>query len=285
MAEVIIDFHTHIFSHEVIAGREGLCNSDICFSTLYSNPAASIMTADDLLRSMDENGIEKAVIQNIGWCSHNLCVHSNEYILESVAKYPGRLIGFCAVQPAHVEESILEVERCHAAGARGIGELRPDLQVLDMANPEPVRYLIQKIADLGMLLSLHTSEPVGHEYPGKGTVWPGLTYKFISTFPDARLILAHLGGGLPFYHFMPEVEKAASRVYYDTAAAPFLYRPDIYPALLAAAGEKKILFGSDWPLVGHARAIEHLKRAGLPAQSEVLILGDNAAGLLGISGI
>ena len=95
---MIIDFHTHIFPPQVINNRERYLESDCCFAMLYQNPRAKLISAEELIESMDESKVDISVVQNIGWTSHELCVETNDYIIESV-KYHGRLVGFCSVQP------------------------------------------------------------------------------------------------------------------------------------------------------------------------------------------
>ena len=276
MQNMIIDAHTHVFGPRVVEERGEYCSADACFGLLYSNPAARITSADDLIRGMDENGISQSVIQNIGWVSHDACVRSNDYILESVSRYPDRLIGFCAVQPLEQEEALNEIIRCSIAGARGIGELRPDIQGFDLCDTVLMKPLMAEIARQGMVVSLHASEPVGHNYAGKGNVTPDILFSFVSSFKETKIILAHFGGGLMFYELMPEVKDVLANTYYDSAAAPFLYRPAIYKVAIGIVGSGKILFGSDWPLLAPQRVMEHLKAAGLNQADVGSILGENA---------
>jgi len=127
-----------------------------------------------------------------------------------------------------------------------------------------------------MVVSLHASEPVGHKYAGKGNVTPDILFDFISSFREITIILAHMGGGLSFYELMPEVKDILTNTYYDTAAAPFLYKPAIYKVINEIDGSGKILFGSDWPLLPHQRVIEHIKASGLNQSALNSILGGNA---------
>jgi predicted TIM-barrel fold metal-dependent hydrolase len=83
---------------------------------------------------------------------------------------------------------------------------------------------------------------------------------------------------------MPEVKKAMANVYFDTAASPFLYTPDIYNQVIPLVGADKILFGSDYPLLAPARLIKEIKALDLPEETESLILSGNARRLLGIKG-
>jgi predicted TIM-barrel fold metal-dependent hydrolase len=281
---VIIDSHTHIFSPAVIEGRDQHCLSDRCFGLLYNSPKARLCTAGELIRSMDEQGIDVSVVQNIGWSSHEMCVRSNDYILESLSKHPGRLIGFCAIQPLEGGKALEELERCSTSGMKGVGELRPDVQGFDLCDEMVMQPLISGLARLGMVFSLHVSEPVGHDYPGKGSNTPGIVYRFIAASKEVKVMLAHLGGGLPFYEMMPEVKEALSNAWYDTAAGPFLYRPEVYKAVAAMSGSERILFGSDWPLLGPRRVIDHIREAGL-GQAEVdAVLGGNARRLFNLEG-
>jgi hypothetical protein len=79
-----------------------------------------------------------------------------------------------------------------------------------------------------LIFLTHSSEPVGHEYAGKGSVTPDVLYRFVLAFPGLKLVCAHWGGGLPFYALMPEVEKALANVFFDTAATVFLYKPEVF---------------------------------------------------------
>jgi len=284
LAAMIIDCHTHVFPPEIKKDRSKYIKLDPCFSLLYSDPKAKIATADELIASMDEAGISVSVITNIGWTTHELCVETNNYIIDSVARYPKRLIGFCAVQPQS-KSAAKEIERCARAGMKGVGEMRPDIQFLDLSDELTMTPLVEALRRFKLILLTHASEPVGHKYPGKGNITPQVLYPFITKFPDLTIVCAHWGGGLPFYALMPEVKKAMANVYFDTAASPFLYTADIYKQVIQLVGARKILFGSDYPLLPPGRLIKEITTLRLPKEAESLILSGNARRLLGIRGI
>ena len=127
---MIIDFHTHIFPSRVKKDPGKYIDSDACFALMYSSPKAKMATAEELIASMDEEGIDISVVLNIGWATNELCVETNDYIMESVARYPRRLIGFGTVQPYSLEAALAEIERCAKGGIRGIGEMRPDIRYI-----------------------------------------------------------------------------------------------------------------------------------------------------------
>jgi len=279
---MVIDFHTHVFSPEINKNRRRYAERDPSFAMIYSNEKAKMATADELIDSMDRDGVDMAVIANYGWTTHELCVETNDYILESIARYPGRLVGFCSVQPLSTDAAIDEIERCARAGSKGIGELRPDIQLLDLEHRDALQPVVEALQKLGLTLMIHASEPVGHLYPGKGSVTPDMIYPFIANFPDLPLVCAHWGGGLPFYALMPEVRQAMENVYFDTAASPFLYSPQIYQHVIQLVGADRILLGSDFPLIPQSRYLKDIDSIDLTEEEKGMILSGNARRLLGI---
>jgi hypothetical protein len=133
-----------------------------------------------------------------------------------------------------------------------------------------------------LILLTHASEPVGHSYPGKGDVTPDVLYPFIERYPDLPIVCAHWGGGLPFYALMPEGRRAMEFVYFDTAASPFLYSPEIYHQVIQLVGAERILFGTDYPLMKQSRVLNEINSLDLPRETRELILSGNARRLLGI---
>ncbi len=279
---MIIDFHTHIFSPRIKKHPGEYIARDPCFAALYSSPKAELATAEELIARMDKNENALSVVLNIGWTSHELCVETNDYIMESVARYPKRLVGFGAVQPRSLDAAIAEIERCTGGGLKGVGELRSDVQVFDLTDKALMTPLVEALVKHKQILLTHASEPIGHQYPGKGTVTPDILYRFITMFPQLTIVCAHWGGGLPFFALMPEVKKTLGNVYFDTAASPFLYSSRIYQQAVTLVGANKILFGSDYPLMPPSRLLMEIKSLGLDEETEKLILAGNTRRLLGI---
>ncbi|MFH1648061.1 MAG: amidohydrolase family protein [Chloroflexota bacterium] len=279
---MIIDFHTHVLSPRIKGNRRRYVEADPAFAQIYASEKAKIATAEDLIENMDRDGVDVSVVVNYGWSTPALCMETNDYILESAARYHGRLIGFCTIPPDSPEAAVAEIERCAGAGARGVGELRPDMQSLGFTSREAMAPIVAALRKHRLVLLTHASEPVGHRYPGKGTAFPDILYAFISSFPDLPLVCAHWGGGLPFYSLMPEVREALEDVYFDTAASPFLYRPEIYLEVCRLVGADRILFGSDYPLMPPRRPLGEINSLDMPAEYREMILSGNARRLLGI---
>jgi uncharacterized protein len=279
---MIIDFHTHIVSSKIKQNRDEYARRCRSFASIYSDPKAKLATAEEIIAAMDKDGVDISVVLNYGWSTQSLCAEVNDYILESVARYPKRLVAFCSVVPSEDESALKEVERCIKAGARGIGELRLDDHLRHKRSLAILKPIIDIVIQNKLILLAHSSEPVGHQYSGKGAATPDLLYTLITAFPDLKLVCAHWGGGLPFYALMPEVKTALKNVYFDTAASPFLYTPQVYGQVAQLVGDDKILFGSDYPLIPQRRFLKEIAALDLPAETKRKILAGNAKKLLGL---
>ena len=277
-----VDAHTHIFPPRVIAERDLWARRDRTFAHLFQRPTARMATAEELVAAMDEAGVRWAVVAGMGWTDQDLARLCNEYLLEAAARWPGRLIPFVSVNPLWGEGALREVERCLSGGARGVGELHPDPQGWWEGDLSPLRPLAEELRRLRLPLLVHTSEPVGHLYPGKGSTTPDRAMTVRHLFPGIPLILAHFGGGLPFYALMPEVAQALTDTFFDAAAAPLLYHPSVYRRTADLVGAGAILFATDFPLLGYRRALRHLEEGCLTPQEQALVLGENARRLFGL---
>jgi len=272
---MIIDCHTHIFPDEIRKDRKPFCGRDRGFSSIYKNSKTKIAGVEDLIASMDEWGVERSVICGFPWSRADLCSLHNEYLMESASRYPNRLIVFISLLFSDPDWSERELDRGMKGGARGVGEIAFYHQEMTSHDIESMKPILTQMEKKSIPILLHTNERLGHTYPGKGTTPPERFYELILSFPTLPILLAHWGGGLPFYELMPEVAKAMANVYYDTAASPFLYSKKIYAVVSEIVGVKKILFGTDFPLISPRRYFQELEGSGLSGEDREKILGLN----------
>jgi len=276
---MIIDAHTHVFPPEICAGRGAFCERDDWFGELYENPRTRMATVEDLIAVMDMDGVDRAVACGFAWSDQGLCREHNDYLIESVARYPDRLIGLAVVQPRAGRAAVRELERCLEADLRGLGELFPDGQGFSLEETDLLAPLADVLQQRGWPLLTHTSEPVGHSYRGKGRTFPRQVIVLAQARPELRIVCAHWGGGLPFYELMPEVRQSLQNVYYDTAASPYLYRWEVFSLAVPMVGAEKIMMGSDYPLIRPRTYLLHLAELPLEEGVRRAILGGNAAAL------
>jgi hypothetical protein len=280
---MILDFHTHIFPPFFSRERERFFPQEPAFELLYRAPKARMADCEELLRTMDQEGVDRSVVFGFPWQKAEHFKRHNDYILESVLRHPDRLVGFCAFSPDS-PESRKEAERCLEAGLSGVGEIALYHKGLSEDSSGLLGEVLEVCARHQAPMLLHTNEPVGHVYPGKTRVSLGALYHLIRKHPAQRFILAHWGGGIFFYALMKkEVREVLRNTWFDTAASPFLYRPEIYRIAGEIVGSDKILFGSDFPLLRPDRYFREMDSSCLPPEVVAGIRGENGARLLGLA--
>lgn len=278
---MLIDFHTHIFHTKVQKEREQFFATEPEFKLLYNSPRAEIAGVESLIKTMDEQSVNLSVVLGFPWRDTDIARDNNDYIIESVAKYPDRLKGFACFDVLSKGASE-EAKRCLNAGLSGVGELAFYLSGIDehaVSCLEPIMEILRDFGNLPCLI--HTNEPVGHDYPGKTPVTIEQIYNLAKTFPDNKLVLAHWGGGVFFYNIMKrDVKDVLQNVWFDTAASPFLYDASIYKLAVDAGIIDKVLLGTDYPLLKPDRYIKEIEESGISDLDKEKIINGNAQSIL-----
>jgi len=274
---LIVDAHVHVLPERVRDSRAEVSSVEPWFAACHQGDRL-ISTAEDLVAAMDSSGVDRAITFGWPFADASLCAEVNDHLAGVQRRYGDRIIAFATVNPAAPDAS-REIERCARLGLRGVGELNCDAQGFSLDDPA-VDAAVRASVATGLPWTLHCSEPLGHAYAGKGTTTPDRVERFVDRHPDLRLVCAHLGGGLPFYAHMPEVAALCRRLWFDTAAGPFLYAPSAYRAVVELCGADRLLFGSDHPLLTTSRYREAFAAANLSGSELDLVMGGAAAALL-----
>jgi hypothetical protein len=280
---MIIDFHTHIFPEDIRNTRERYFEGESAFKLLYDSPGSKLVSAEQTIAAMDEQGVDKAVVFGFPWRKADTFKLQNDYVMAVVKKYPDRLIGMACFDPAN-PEAVAETVRCLDGGLAGVGELAFYESGIDDATLGQLSPIMEICCKRSVPVLVHTNEPVGHLYPGKTPNTLAQIYHLAKRFPDNNIVLAHWGGGIFFYNLLKkEVKDTLKNIYFDTAASPFLYRREIWDFAKQVAGIDKILLGTDFPLLKPARYFKELEQSGLERADIDCICGENAARLLRIT--
>lgn len=270
-----IDMHVHVTPEEIIRDYKKIGEKEPYFDLLSSTPHNKFATAEQIIEEMKGTGIDRSVIFGFSFNDMGLCRYVNDYVIEKIKDYPKELIGFMSVVPNH-KEAVYEIERCYKAGLRGIGELFPAGQSFRIDEYEDTRAFGECCKHYNLPVIIHTNEPVGHYYAGKTETSLKQIETFIEHHPELSIILAHFGGGIFTYELMKEVRAKFANVYYDNAAAVFLYDPKIYSIMRELGLMDKLLFGSDFPLLSPSRYEDSLIKSGLTCEELEKLYGENA---------
>ncbi|MCL2210935.1 MAG: amidohydrolase [Treponema sp.] len=276
-----IDSHVHVTPPDIIADWKKYAEKEPYFSLISNSKVNKFATAEDVATVLDKDNFDKAVVFGFGFNDIGLCRYVNDYVIEKVKQFPEKLIGF-AVAPPNCKETRAEIERCCGAGLKGVGELFPQGQGIDLVNENNVSSIAGTCKELDIPLLLHVNESVGHYYPGKTNVPLQNIEKFVLNNPGLKIILAHFGGGIFIYETMKEIKAGFRNVYYDTAVAPYLFDARIYDVVKALNICDRILFGSDFPILPPSRYFKSINASSLNGEEKDMILGLNTGKLLGI---
>jgi uncharacterized protein len=277
---MIIDFHVHTFPAEIRDHRERFFEGEPEFKLLYESPKSKLVSAENIVATMDEQEVDLSVVFGFPWRNPETCRLNNDYVIEAVSRHPDRLRGMCCVDSLN-PDAAEEVQRCLDAGLSGVGELAFYGCGIDgecQLSLDPIMAMCRE-RDVPVLL--HTNEEVGHLYPGKTPNTMIQIYETVSRFQDNTIVLAHWGGGIFFYNLLKKaVKETLKNVWYDTAASPFLYESRIYSYARDLVGIDKVLLGTDYPLLKPARYFKEMREGGLTREEMDAVCGQNAAGLL-----
>lgn len=246
----IIDSHVHRYPDEIIADPVAWAASrGERYWSMLTGPGSPQGWSDRarMLADMDAAGVAHAVIQGWYWEHQETCDEMNAWHAAWAAADPGRFSVLASVQPAAGKAAVKGLLKALDEGCAGIGELHPWVQGWSLHSDTWLE--IARICQERKLpVCFHATESVGRAYLGK-TATPLQDYvDFATEFPEIKVVLAHWGGGLPFFYLGRNSGKLLANLHFDTAASPLLYEPRVWKAVTALAGSDRVLFGSDYPL-------------------------------------
>lgn len=211
---------------------------------------------------------------------------SSEDIATEAADHADVLIPFGSVDPRRGAAAIEQARRLvDEYGVRGF-KFHPSLQGF-APNDEQFNPLWETLQELGVPALFHTGQNgIGAGLPGGRGIKlrysnPLLIDDIAADFPGLTVILAH--PSVPWQAEAISMAVHKANVYIDLSG----WSPRYFPQeLVAAAGrmlKRKVLFGSDYPLIAPERWITDFE--GLDVKAELLpdILKGNAIRLLGLS--
>ncbi len=226
--------------------------------------------------AMDQAGVGKSLIS--AWCGPHGDLISNDEVAAFVNEAPDRLVGIGSVNIARPMEAVREIRRCvKELGFRGIRVL-PWLWELP---PTHARFypVFTECCELGVPFCTQ----VGHTGPlmpsDVGRPIPHIDQVAID-FPELTIVGGHVG--YPWTEEMVAVATKHENVYIDTSAYTVKRYPPELVRFMTGHGRRKVLFGSNWPMIAPAKCLEGMDELGLDDEAKALFLGGNAVRVFGV---
>ena len=120
----IVDIHTHLFQPEVHADRGKYGKTDPGFALLYDDPESRMVTAEQLIETMDEDDIDVSVACAFPWRDTGAAAETSDYLIESEEKFPERIRAFICPPLTTPREVERELGRLQGRKFSGFGEWR-----------------------------------------------------------------------------------------------------------------------------------------------------------------
>jgi predicted TIM-barrel fold metal-dependent hydrolase len=274
----VFDVHIHVQPWEMVA-PDALALVD---DPSHAGAREIVSSPENVLRFMDENGIERACC--INYVSPDVMGFTrevNDWIARFTRAHRDRLLPVGSVNPLHELKVSVEIRRVLDLGIRMI-KIHPPHQLF---APNAYRHELWQLAEIyreceerGVPVMFHTGTSV---FPKARNVFadPMPIDDVAIDFPRLKIILAHAGrplyGETAFF-----LLRRHANVFVDLSGIPPKSLPRYLPRLADIAD--KALWGTDWPspgVVSPRKNLNDFLALGLGDEVERKILWDNAVRL------
>lgn len=247
----VIDFHNHV-------GRWG-----------------SFMADDDqesFIKVMDSVGIDKACVNCIFFSN---ATTGNDLVAKYVNRNPERFIGVAYVTPIYPNEAIPELDR--AFDVLGMKFLKIYPNYLGKPVDDPAYSPIFEWANQrGIVVMSHAS----YIFDEPSHTRPKRFISLAQKYTNVKWVLAHSGNEQLGQIQAVEAARTCPNIYLETASSWGDHGTIEY--LVEGAGEDRILYGSDMPLMDARIQVGRIITAQISDEAKRKILGLNAINLLGL---
>ncbi len=264
---MIIDFHAHIYPEKVANKILSLAKKKLKIEV----PGTG--SPQDLRDRMRSSRIDISVVLPLA--KGQADVSSLNDWVRSVSG--NGMIAFGSIHPL-MDGLEDELDRLVSSGIKGV-KMMPLLQMVYPDDPRCDR-LYEAVIQRDMILVTHAGRDPLDRDEVFGT--PERFAKVVESYPDLKLILAHLGGLRMWDDVRKHLLPAKGNVRFDTSYAYFYIGRKDMAELIQDFGTDRVLFGSDYPWEDPGRAVDIIKSLDFSEKEVESLLWKNGAELLGI---
>ncbi len=234
-----------------------------------SEEAAAQLPVSMTIDAMDRAGVTQSLIS--AWYAPKNVMISNDEVAAFVAEAPERLVGVGSVDISRPMAAVAEIRRCVLElGFKGIRVL----PWLWEAPPTDRRFYPVYVACCELGVPFCTQ--IGHTGPLMPSEVGRPIYldQVALDFPELVIVGGHIG-----YPWTDEAVAVATKhqnVFIDTSAYTIRRYPPQLVEFMKSNGKRKILFGTNYPMITPEKALEGLDDLGLSEETRSLFLAGNA---------
>lgn len=194
----------------------------------------------------------------------------NRWTADGMRRFPGRVLGYCYVNPGYGREALEEICRC--VGDRGFIGIK---LYNEYTCTEPVVFPIVELAtELGVPILQHASHSHYFVEDQPRMSDGGHLAELARRYPEAMLICAHISGGGD-WEWTIKALRHATNVLLDTSGS--VTDEGTVELSAAVVGVDRLLFGCDSSMTA---GVGKIRGANLSAQDKQKILSGNMMRLL-----
>lgn len=219
------------------------------------------ITAEDLVRQMDEFEIDKAIVSDL----------NNEEIRKAVKTFPDRLIGSVWINPLEGQKAVDAVKRAINDWEFKAIKIHPLLHAF-VANDQAAHPVAKVAEDLGVPIFIHSGHPPFS--------LPWSIAQLAEAFPRVKMVMVHMGHGHGVYiQAAIDMAKKCANLYLETSGMPMHTKiKEAYEQV----GSDRIMFGTDAPFHHPSVEIQRVMVSGLDERQLTDLFYNNAATFLGL---
>lgn len=226
--------------------------------TKFFRPGAPPLKADPETVFHGMSGVDKAIIFSLRYHDSSGIDGDDEITAATVAKYPGKFVGFAALDPRRADAMDLLEHAVIDLKLKGVkfGPIYNGVSLLDPRMEPFYQFCIRH----NLPLTLHMGTTYARNAPAD-LGRPIYVEEIALRHPELKMIMAHMGH--PWYEECIVIARKQPNVYCEVSALH--YRPWQYYNILICAQEytihdrNKIFFGTDFPYAGVEESIEGLR--------------------------
>ncbi|WP_055479985.1 amidohydrolase family protein [Sphaerimonospora mesophila] len=224
---------------------------------------------DGMVHVMDLLGIDVAVVAAHAGIYADYRF-GNDQVMAAAARHPGRVLGYCCINPNYSSEVAGELERCFADPAfRGI-KLHPELHGDYPLDGPAYRPVWEYAAE-------HRVPVLSHSYFAGDPL--GVFAALADEYPTVPLLLGHAGLDYGLDRVVGVVAERRN-IHLDLTGP--LSWDGVVEYLVGELGPDRLIFGSDMPFMNAPLQLGGCVYARVDHAAKERILGANAAALFGI---